>query len=504
MALVGIDIGTTGCKAVCFDASGRQLADAYREYARGSCGVYEIDPEEIFRCVLTILTVLAHKTSTGIVALAVSSFGESFVTVAHDGRALHNAILLTDPRGVEQCRALCERIGKDRIMASTGVNPHPMYSAAKLLWLLENKPEAMSRAWRIFLIEDYVLWRLGAEPCVDPAIASRTMMFDVVNKRWDGALLSAVGVDAAMFSTPVAPGTVVGRLSLAAAADTGLPAHLPLVMGSHDQICASVGSGSGMPGKAVYSMGTSECITPVFDRPILSPEFLGNNYACVPHAVLGNYATYAFTTSGGALVKWFRSTFAIHLEEQAHRVGESVFALLERGAAEQPSRALVIPHFAGSSTPDCNGCARGAIVGLSFDTELGEIYRAVLEGIAFEMRFNQETLRRFGVEVQQLRAVGGGARSRLWLNIKSAILNTPIVSLDIDEAGSAGAAIFAGIATGEFASTDEAASLFAREKGTFRPDAALQQHYNEQYQRYKALRLVLMESDKEKLYMEDN
>lgn len=495
MSLVGIDVGTTGCKAVCFDTNGHSLAYAYTEYGRrNSSNICEIIPEEIFSAVLSVLArLVAQCRPQDIKAIAVSSFGESFVAVSRLGQAIHNAILLTDPRGREECEELITRLGADRIMASTGVKPHPMYSASKLMWLMRRKPDEFKKLWRVFLIEDYVLWKLGAEPCIDPAVASRTMLFDVIQKRWDAGLLDAVGINQAVLSTPVPPGAVVGRLSSSVSSLTGLPGQALLVMGSHDQICACVGSASGLPGKAVYGMGTSECVTPVFGRPVMDQGFLENNYACVPHAVGGYYATYAFNTSGGSLISWFKGNFAKHLERAAGGPGESVYQILERGAAVRPSPVMVLPHIAGTGTPDLDPLARGAILGLSLDSSLEDIYRAVLEGVAFEMRYNLEHLERFGVSVSELRAVGGGARSRLWLQIKATVLGCKIVTLDLDEAGAAGAAIFAGIAAGEYASANEAAVLFAREKETFVPEHALRAHYNERYNHYKAMRALLLD-----------
>lgn len=494
MALIGVDVGTTGCKAVCFEECGNPVASAYRAYRQEH--PHEIDPEELMGAVFAVLaSVAAQCRGWGIAALAVSSFGESFVAVDGGGKALHRAILLTDPRGAAECDAFCTRVGRESVMETTGLNPHPMYSAAKLMWLQRHRPEEFRQAWHVFLMEDYVLWRLGAEPCVDDAVASRTMLFNIVGRRWDSALMDAAGIDPALFSAPVRPGTAVGRLDANAFGLTGLPQGLLLVAGSHDQICASIGAGCARPGHAVYGMGTSECVTPVFDHPILDRGFLEDHYACVPHAVEGCYATYAFNTSGGSLINWFRRTFARHLEQEAAAAGVSVFTLLEQGASSKPSTVLALPHVAGSGTPDLNHRATGAFLGMTVETGLPDLYRAVLEAVAFEMRYNLERLGRYCAAPSVLRAVGGGARSRLWLQIKSDVLGCEIATVGLEEAGTAGAAILAGVASGVYGDINEAAGLYAQVKDVVLPNPGIEDHYCRRYDRYKAMRALINESN---------
>lgn len=489
MSLIGLDIGTTGCKALAFDETGKRLAGAYREYARAGEGIHELDPEEVWRAVCEVLRgASAACAGDAPAALSVSSFGEAAIPLDGRGRALHASLLYTDPRGAAQCARLAETPGEGFIMAHAGVKPHPMYSVCKIGWYRDELPEVFGRVWRWMLFEDYILWRLGAEPAIDYSLASRTMAFNVSLLSWDGAILDACGLRADRLSRPVPPGTAVGRISESAAGELGLPRGMLLVAGAHDQVCAAVGAGVLRPGMAIDGTGTVECIAPVFSGPVLDERFLGRNFACVPYALPGAYTTYAFNFTGGSLLRWFRDGFARARAAEAARAGMSVYDLLNAGAAGEPTDLLVIPHFAGSGTPDMDTLARGAILGLRFEHGAGAVYRALMEGVTYEMAYNLEALAAVGIRVTELRAVGGGAKSALWLRIKAGVTGCPIVPLEVEEAGAAGAAMLAGTAAGVFSTLGEAAEAFVRVGAAVEPDPGDRAVYAGNYARYKEAR----------------
>jgi xylulokinase len=314
------------------------------------------------------------------------------------------------------------------------------------------------------------------------------MAFDVTKKCWDKSLLSLAGIDESKMSTPVPSGTVVGTIHDELSVQLGLPSDLKVVTGGHDQVCAAVGAGVATVGTAIDGIGTVECITPVFSSPILESGFLNNNFACVPYAIPGTYATYAFNFTGGSLLKWFRDNLAAKEEIEARETGKSVYRILDEKCAKQPTSVMVIPHFAGSGTPDMNSSDTGSIVGITFNHGSPEIYRALLEGVTFEMKYNMELLKSVGVEITELRAVGGGAKSKLWLEIKAAITGCRILQLEVDEAGITGAAILASVAMGNYSSINEAAEVFIKVKNIIEPDLELKAKYDEMYLQYKKIR----------------
>lgn len=496
MAVMGLDVGSTGCKCIIFSDNGQSEAYSYEEYPRTLTGT-TISANTIWDSVSTVLrdanrqyaAISAQSESaTPVRAICISSFGESFVPVDRNGSPLAEIMLYTDPRGVEECTEFTKKMPEDEIMKSCGVKPHPMYSLPKIAWIRKNQPDLFDNTWKFLLIEDYIIYRLSGETCIDYSLASRTMAFNVTSKCWDERLLALAGIVPERLSAPVPSGTSVGVITAGVSADLGFPDGVLVVTGGHDQVCAAVGAGVLAPGIAVNGIGTVECITPAFSSPVLESGFLNNNYACVPYAISDMYVTYAFNFTGGALLKWFRDNFAAGEILEAKAEDKSVYRILDEKAAKTPSSVMVIPHFAGSGTPDMDPEATGAILGLSFRHGVPEIYRALLEGVAFETRYNMELMKSVGVDIVELRAVGGGAKSRIWLEIKAAITGCRILQLEVDEAGITGAAMMASVAAGIYPSVEAAANVFIKIRDTILPDPELQREYQARFETYKVQR----------------
>jgi xylulokinase len=468
MAVMGLDIGTTGCKSIVFDENGKPLSHAYKEY-KSSGNIYEINAEEVWNSVCEVLKKSAQGIST-IKALSISSFGESVVPIDKNGRVLQQSFLYTDPRGTEQCKKYSEVYGEENIMKLSGIKPHPMYSLCKIGYIKENMPEVFKNTYKFLLFEDFIIYKLCGEFYTDYSLASRTMAFNVTEKHWESSLLDLAGIDDRKLAKPLASGTIAGKILSQISQELGLPKDLITVTGGHDQVCAATGAGIIRPGLAIDGTGTVECITPAFDRPILTNDFLNNNFACVPHSINGMYVTYAFNFTGGSILKWYRDNFAALEMRIAKESGMNVYQLLDEKGAKEPTDIIVIPHFAGSGTPQMDSAARGAFLGLRFDTDAPTLYRALIEGVTYEMAYNMEYLKNAGIQIDELRAVGGGAKSEYWLGIKAGITGCRIVSLDVEEAGVVGAAILAGVAAGIYKNIKEAVPIFVREKQVIEPD----------------------------------
>jgi xylulokinase len=495
MSVLGIDIGTSGCKASVVDAEGRVSGRAYREYALHSPGpgMQEIDPELVWRSVKEVIAraAAASGAGAGVRALSVSSFGEAIVPVARDGGALRNAILYIDRRGAEEARSLAEGLGEERVLAITGAPPHAMYSVSKLLWLRRHERAAFDGAWKFLLLADFALLRLGARPHTDYSLAARTQAFDVSRKAWSPEILDFAGIGEGRLGEAVQAGAVVGELGRALAGELGLAAGTLLVAGGHDQCCAALGSGVAGPGVAVDGLGSTECVTPAFDRPVINAATAAAGFACVPHVLEGLYVTYAFTFTCGSVLKWFRDALAGDRRAEAERRGADVFDLLIEEAVGapggDPSPLLLLPHFAGAATPYMDSGAKGAIVGLGIETTGRDIVRAILEGVTFEMMVNLERLEEAGIAVDELRAAGGLAKSEAFLQLKSDMMGRPISALDAGEAGTMGVAMLAGAACGLFPSARAASSSLARVRRVFEPDMAARERYLERFELYKRM-----------------
>lgn len=444
---MGIDIGTSGCKAVVFDEDGRQVSMAYREYDIISMnpGWAELDTDEVMeKCFIVIresASLIKPGTVTGI---GISSQGEAFTLIDKEGRALCNALVSSDIRANEYIASWTAKFGEEKLYKITGHTPHPMFSLFKLLWIKENSPEIWSKAHKILCFEDLLQYRLGIEkPSMGWPLAGRTMLFDVVDHTWNNEILDKTDIRKDQLSTPLQSGTFVGYVNSKIALDLNLTENTFIVTGGHDQICSALGAGAIEPGIAVYASGTVECITPAFRRPIFAEELRKNNLCTYDHAVPGIYATVAFSLTGGNILKWFRDEFGLTEVELAKKSNMNPYDLLLNQMPEKPSRLLVLPYFTPSGTPYFDVSVKGAIFGLDLSSTREEILKALLEGVAFEIKLNLDILQQSGYKVRELRAIGGGARSLKHLQLKSDVLGMPITVLDVTEAGCKGVAMLA-------------------------------------------------------------
>jgi xylulokinase len=361
-----------------------------------------------------------------------------------------------------------------------------MHTVFKLLWLKDNKPEIWRKAWKFLCFEDLLQYRLGLDPAMGWPLAGRTMLFDVVRHRWSPEILEAVGVREEQLSRPLSPGSVAGIVNPSLACGLGLHPKTIVVAGGHDQTCGALGAGAIEPGVAMYATGTVECITPAFDKPVFSPLLCKNNLCTYDHAFPGMYATVAFNLTGGNLLKWFRDEFGHAEVLESRQTGVSAYELLMKAASQEPSRLLVLPYFTTSGTPHFDARTPGAILGLRLSTRRGELIRALLEGITFEMRLNLEILEKAGIKTTQLRVIGGGAKSRYWNQLKADVLGKPLVTPQVTEAGCMGVAMLSAAST-MGTSIRELASSWSREEESYEPNSKLTGWYEERFRLYREL-----------------
>lgn len=487
MISLGIDIGGTGCKCVAFRDDGTQLAIAYTEYPLAA-GQVNLPPDILTSSVFQVIAGCTAKLENkqDIAAITVSSFGESFVAVDEDGVALTDILLYFGNTESEEFTKLVEHIGEETFMRIARILPDASYSLSKMLYTnrVADRP-----VWKFLFIAGFICYRLTGKACADISLACRSLLYDVENRCWSGELLKATGIAPATLPEVLPTGGVVGPMIPQVAAELGLPQNVQVVIGSHDQIVNALGAGVHAVGDAVDTSGTCECITPLYAAMPENLDFQKNNFACVPYLEDRGYVTYAYNISAGSVVRWYRDALGYHLKED----GKSIYDVLNDTAPAEPTGLMVLPFLQGmGGTPDVDPGATGVIAGLTTQTRLPDIYRALLEGVTYEMRYNQEKLLENGVQLQRLYACGGGAKSSVWLQIKADILGCSIIPVKSDETGAMGSAIL-GIAAVTGESPFTVAQRFWKYGEPILPNPEHQEIYHNKYQMYKTLRGLYME-----------
>ncbi len=475
--LMGLDVGTTGCKASIFDDSGNLRASAYREYPLicPKPAWAELDPQIVYRRVAESIreaVVGLDVRAEDVEAVAVSSQGEAFLPVSKKGQPLYNSIVTPDQRAQEQTGELKETFGSRWLFEKTGMVLFPIYTLNKIMWLRDNVPKVFRTASKFLCWEDYVNFRLTGSAVIDLSLANRTMMFDIKRGKWSDELLSEVGLSMDLLADLSTGGTPVGEVTAQASRETGLASGTLVVAGGHDQACGCLGAGVVDEGPLYDVTGTVECIMPAVKEPVLTEGMLDRGYGNYCHVVPNRYLILGYNMTAGTILRWFRDLFADREATRATAEGRSVYSVLDSMAAEVPPGSeglFVLPYFMGAATPNWDTSARGTLVGLTLAHGKGHIVRAIMEGITFELRNNLEALAAEGIPNEEIRAVGGGAKSEFWCQLKADITERPVRVPSVSEASSLGAAILAGVGSGAYGSHEEAIARTYAVKGSYDP-----------------------------------
>jgi xylulokinase len=489
MSLLGIDVGTSGCKAGVFSEDGRLLGLAYEEYdyRRPQSGWAELDSLQVWRQVKrTIGRAVAEAKGDPVKALCVSSLGETVVPVTTDRKILGPALLNFDVRGEEYLDELRSLIPDEQLYQINGNTLGNQYSLTKLKWLKKHQSNLYQQTEIFLLWSGFVSFMLGADAKVDYSLANRTLLFDIDCSDWSDEMLELAQLDRAKLPPTVPSGVVIGSVAGTIAEELGLSAGISIVSGGHDQCCNGIGCGVIAPGQAMYGMGTYLCLMPVFGQRPKASVMIKRGLNTEHHAVPGKYVSFIYN-QGGSIVKWFRNTFAVVERQQAQASGQDLYAVLLSEMPEGLSRIMVLPHFAITGPPDFISDSCGVVAGLKLETSRGEILKGLLEAVTFYIRESFEGLPGAGIEVADFRAVGGGSKSDAWIQISADILGHPFVRPKIHEAGVLGAAILAGVGCGVFPSLEVGVETMVQLDRCFYPDLKKQSLYSARFAKYQRL-----------------
>ena len=490
MSLLGIDIGTTGCKALIFNLEGKVLSSAYREYPLlySKEGWIELDPERVWHNTKeAIKSAVEGAKKDKVKALSLSSLGEAVTPLGKKGETLARSIIGFDLRGRESALWWEKRVGKSSLFKITGMPLNNTYTINKILWWKKKRKEVFKKAKKFLCYEDFAIFRLGLPPTIDYSLAARTMAFDIKEKKWSRKILNLSGIDEDLLPEVKPSGEIVGELPSKVARELSLPAGVKVVTGGHDQPAGALGSGIIKEGIAMDATGTVECVTAAFKKPILNQKMLRYNFCCYPHVVKDMFITLAFNFTGGSLLRWYRDVLGKEEVEEAKRKRKDAYEVIINKARKEPSALFVLPHFTTTGTPYFDPYSRGLILGLGLQTTKSDLIKAILEGITWEIKLNLELLSKAGVKISELRAIGGGAKSSLWLQLKADMYGKKLLSLNTSEAACLGVALLAGVAIGEYNSLEEAVRTTIRVRKVFTPDLGRQKEYQERLKTYLKL-----------------
>lgn len=489
MAYLGLDIGTTTCKATVIGQGGGVISSAQAEYdlVMPKPGYIELNGDVIWENVKAVIKKAVGASNEPVKSIATASFGEAFVPMDGNGKVLANSIIFSDIRGTEEVNDILAKFSEAEIYGIAGVPINTIYSLNKLLWLKKHDRKLYDGAKMFPLYCDYIAFRLSGERKLDYSLASRTMMLDCRARAWSDRIMDAFEIDKRKFSEPVQSGTVVGTVLPSVAAELGLMPGVILVAGGHDQICAALGAGVLKRGDSVDGIGTTECLTVLLRDHGNQDVMRKNNFCIEPYALPGEHVTLGFSNTAGAVLKWYRNNLERERYQAASQAGADIYAIMESECPEGPTDLLVQPHFAGSGTPYMDSSSVGALVGLKLSTTRGDIYKACIEGNCLEMMLNAELLEQSGTRVENVTCAGGGSRSAMQLQIKADVMGLPVKKLRQLESGTIALAMLGAVACGDYRTLEDAAAQFVGIERTFEPDAKKHEIYMEKYQAYKRM-----------------
>lgn len=494
--LLGIDIGTSGCKIALFSLDGAVVCSVTEEYPvyYPAPGYVEQEPDEwwdaVCRGTKRMISGFGINPSD-IVGVGVDGQGWAAVAIDREGKVLTRNPIWMDTRSEAICRELNDSVGADQIFALSGNPLKAQYTTGKIIWYQRNLPEAYQRIDKILQSNSFIVYRITGVISQDISQGYAIHSFDMRKGCWDLPMNKALGIDGRMLPDISKCHDIVGRVTSAAAQSMGLIEGIPVVAGGLDAACGTLGAGVLHPGQTQEQGGQAGGMSVCMDRYCADPRLILGY-----HVVPDRWLLQGGTTGGGGAVRWFNEQFGSEERQESDKSGVPALALLDRLAETVPAGSggvIFLPYMAGERSPIWDEKAKGVFYGLDYSKSRAHMMRAVLEGVAYSLRHNIEVACSAGAQVGVMCAMGGAANSSLWTQIKADITGKPIEVPNSDMATTLGAAMLAGVGVGAYGSFDEAVDRTVKVKRRYEPDNACREEYDRGYETYLRLYTSLRE-----------
>jgi sugar (pentulose or hexulose) kinase len=486
--ILTIDAGTSEFKAVLFDKNFEISGLARREFGviNPQPGRTEFDTEEYWNtCIKTARDAIKDSSVNpgDISAISVTSHTDTLFVLDEFGKPLSNAILWTDARAVSQAEKIQKYFGLERIFKTTGqTGASYIHFASRLLWFIENNPGLLNKIKYFLQTQDYLIFRLSGVAAQDHSITSSSLLGYLEKKEYWQEMLSFIGVSEEKLCRIISPGGIAGSLTDDAAEKLGFLKNIPVVAGGMDAIASAFAMNNTEEGIITEITGSALVIGATCDKPKFDKEI---RVPCFVHAVKGKYLLMPWNETAGMALKWYRDQFFKTTEISNDKPSQNLYDLISSEAAEAPPGCegiILLPHFAGSGSPDFNPDAKAVIYGLNTTHKRKHISRAFLESVAFLLKQNLDVLTKMGIKMERIISSGGGSKSGIWCQIKADVTGLPVSVYGNSESTAKGAAILAANAIGWL--SDEAVKPAENDLSVFIPDSGACHVYKKVYRQF--------------------
>ena len=481
---LGLDVGTSGVKAVLVDQSGAVVASATTSLTLQTPkpGWAEQDPDAWWAAsVASIRGACAKVPGVQVAAIGISGQMHSSVFLDRDGAVIRPALLWCDGRTTAECREIEERVGGEERLRDLASNPAlEGFTLPKVLWLRNYEPAGFERLATVLLAKDYIRYRLTGVLATEPSDASATLMYDTANLRWSEEILSALELDPSILPRVGGSSEILGRVHADASRQTGLAIGTPVVGGGADNACGAAGVGVVAPGEAVASWGTSGTLLAPLAEPKVDPGLRAHTFC---HVVPGVWYLMGVVLSAGGAFAWYRDQLAKDVSgtPNANITLNDEAATIPRGA----EGVTFLPYLQGERTPHRNANARGAFLGLTLAHTRAHLTRAVLEGICFALRDSLSILQSLGLSLNELLLTGGGAKSPFLRQLQAEVYGVPVTTVNREEGPAYGAALLAAVGVGAFPDLAAAVRATLERQPRLSPSTSAQREYDAPYARFR-------------------